>query len=88
MNPRCQGPQGTGRRETLGTRRIFCHHSLCYPKFPNFCSIHTPKPSAKLTFLYGITDNTAEDELILVERRELEKITLNTRKGCKNSHLI
>ena len=40
MNPRSQGPQGTGRRETLGTRRIFCHHPLCYPKFPNFCSIY------------------------------------------------
>ena len=49
---------------------------------------YTPKPSAKLTFLYGITDNTAEDGLTLEERRELEKITRNTRKGCKNSHLI
>ena len=40
MNPRSQGPQGTGRRETLGTRQIFCHYFLCYPKFPNFCSIY------------------------------------------------
>ena len=47
----------------------------------NSVDLTPPNRRPTLTFLYGITDNTVEDGLTPVERRELEKIT-------RNSHLI